>query len=544
MTEKLVINDLPTNLIAVIFQFLPEKDMFMAGFTCQKFHEALQKDFLMEELVKRDIMFLPEDESRGESWKEIHEFIKKYRKAEKSGKPNKSYKSIPYRGHKTPIEAFCALENIYNFDSTIVSGDGDGNVFTWNLEEDEDDLDEKIMMSDSILKANSPIRGIKSFNGNKNIIIWTKDNKFYIYNAYLFKSPKFVKNSQRFELKCEFNIDKDDVIKQIEYDKSTDKLFLSVDLRLKYNNPIAYSYNLKTLTLEIYNFGYDNIQSEFIRKDESVQQAPQQAPHHFDLDDLEAFLNAEPNNGEVPLIDKNHRKGFVICGNKLIVYINYEPVKKQLIKKYSCKKLLPNVFFIDQETKLHKDLHIDLDYIINIIKISEDKVAFLGINDSNYLSMKIYSTENNVLLGEKILYSDDVNRVNHFNLLYSSFPQKPECYYLINHKKLYKMNLANFKQINIQEITSSMKDVTNVNWVESDKHRIVMASDDLYVSIFDISNGEFWYNFLGGSLTVFPKSYVKHPLYKGFHIVQITRNSIICAMGNLIREYKFVFKKK
>ena len=83
MTEKLVINDLPTNLIAVIFQFLPEKDMFMAGFTCQKFHEALQKDFLMEELVKRDIMFLPEDESRGESWKEIHEFIKKYRKADR-----------------------------------------------------------------------------------------------------------------------------------------------------------------------------------------------------------------------------------------------------------------------------------------------------------------------------------------------------------------------------------------------------------------------------------------------------------------------------
>ena len=46
----------------------------------------------------------------------------------------------PYRGHPTPIEAVCALENNYNLDSTIVSGDDSGNVFTWNWEVDEDDV--------------------------------------------------------------------------------------------------------------------------------------------------------------------------------------------------------------------------------------------------------------------------------------------------------------------------------------------------------------------------------------------------------------------
>jgi len=71
-----------------------------------------------------------------------------------------------------------------------------------------------------------------------------------------------------------------------------------------------------------------------------------------------------------------------------------------------------------------------------------------------------------------------------------------------------------------------------------------MASDDLYVAIFDINSGEFWYIFLGGSLTVVPKSFVKHPNYKGFHIVKMTRNAVLCAHGNLIREYKFVFNKK
>ena len=66
----------------------------------------------------------------------------------------------------------------------------------------------------------------------------------------------------------------------------------------------------------------------------------------------------------------------------------------------------------------------------------------------------------------------------------------------------------------------------------------------LYISIFDITTGEFWYNFLGGSLSVFPKSYVKHPSFEGFHLLKISRNAIIAVMGNLIRKYNFVFKKK
>lgn len=529
-SEQLVIEDLPTNIIAVIFKYLPEKDMFMAAFTCKKFYSALSKDFLMEELSRRNIMFLPDDEGRSDSWKEIFEFLHKYKASEKSGSPRK-YRSIPYRGHALPIEAFCGLENQYNFDSTLVSGDGEGNLFTWNLEEDEDDPDEKIMTKDLIFKADEGIKGIKKFNEDNNIIVWTAKNKFYIYNVDLTKNTKYNKNSKRFALKCEFNIDSDDTIEEIFYDEDSEKIFLSPDFRKRYNNIIAYSYNIKKQNLEVYNFGYDNIQSNFIQKDESVKASE----HPMDIDNS---LNVAFN--EIPLIDNNHVNCFVVCGSKLVFYINYEPVKKQLIKKYNCKKLLPNVFFIDNEKKTTKDIHIDLDYILNIIKISDDNVAFIGINENNYLSIKIYSTDNQVLLGEKILSTSNINNISKFNMLYSD---APEFYYLINNRQLYKMNLSNFKQINIKEISKSMKEISNVNWVESDRHRIVMASDNLYIAIFDITNGEFWYNFLGGSLTVFPKSYVKHPFYEGFHILQITRNSIISAMGNLIREYKFVFKK-
>ena len=537
--EKIGLSDLPTNLISVIYQFLPEKDMCEASRSAKKFYEAMQKDFLMEQLAKKNQMFIPEDENRGETWKEVFEFLRQYKSAEKSGRPSK-YKMNPYRGHPTPIEAVCALENNYNFDSTIVSGDDSGNVFTWNLEVDEDDEDEKIMVKDLIMKADSKIMGIKKINGDENIIIWTEKNKFYIYNVNLFKSPKFDKNSKRFELKCEFDIDKDDKIEQIYYDKGSDKIFMSADLRGPYDNLIAYAFNLKTLTKEIYNFGYDNIQSDFIRKDETGQQAQPQGNNH-----LNPFLSLiSVGNSGTTSLDKNHVNNLAVCGDKIILFINYEPVKKQLIRNYTCRKMLPNVFFIDQETKLYKSLHIDLEFIFDIKKISEDKVGFIGLNKSNFLSIKIYSSENMVLLGESVLYSDNTDSIKQFNLLYSGLPLRQEFYYLINNKKLYKTNLSSLKQIKTQQISHALKKVDNITCIESDRHRIVMSSDDLYISIFDITNGEFWYNFLGGSLSVFPKSFVKHPLHNGFHIVKITRNAIIGVMGNLIREYKFVFKKK
>ena len=62
------------------------------------------------------------------------------------------------------------------------------------------------------------------------------------------------------------------------------------------------------------------------------------------------------------------------------------------------------------------------------------------------------------------------------------------------------------------------------------------------MSIFDIRNGQLWFNLLGGSKTVIPKSFVKHPNYEGFHIIKVTRDAIVSVIGNLIREYKFTFK--
>ena len=539
MSLKTELNDLSENLIACIYKYLPEKDMFNAARCSKKFYSAFQKDFLMEELAKNSMIFLPSDEGRGETWKDVFTFLKKYKTAEKSGRP-RSFKMVPYRGHKTPIEALCAFENEYNFDSTIVSGDDDGNVFTWNLEIDEDDEDEKIMVKDLIFKAEEGIKGIKKFKDDKNMIVWTVKNKFFIYDVKLYKSDKFDKNSKRFELKTYFAIDSDDNIEEVYYNEKEDKIFLSGNLSGNYTNTLVYCYNLKTLSLEIYNFGYDNIQADFINKDEPGQNAPQ--PNNINNDIDEFFTEIINDNYKYTRINHSNNN-FVICGNKVIVYINKEPVKKRFIKSYNCKKLLPNSYFIDQDSKLYKDFHIDFDYIYNIIKISEDKVGFIGIDSNKHLSIKIYTTENPVLVGEKALCSDIIDSISKFHLLYSEFPEKQELYFLINKKEHYKMNLANLKQINVRKLKTLEKNFAEIICAESDRHRMVIAGNELNIAIFDITNGDFWFYFLGGSLSVQPKSFVKHPLYDGFHIVKITRNAIICVVGNLIREYKFVFNK-
>ena len=89
-----------------------------------------------------------------------------------------------------------------------------------------------------------------------------------------------------------------------------------------------------------------------------------------------------------------------------------------------------------------------------------------------------------------------------------------------------------------------MKAIPSINCIESDDFRIVISSDELFMAIFDIKSRKLWFNLLGGSKTVVPKSFVKHPNYEGFHILEVTRNSIVSAIGNLIREYNFTFKYK
>ena len=148
--------------------------------------------------------------------------------------------------------------------------------------------------------------------------------------------------------------------------------------------------------------------------------------------------------------------------------------------------------------------------------------------------MKIYKTNFFTLSREKVLY--DGKPENFDIVLYN----KVELYYLINDVDLKKLENIQIKQLKINSI-GALKNIPAINCIEGDVFRIVIASDELFMTIFDIKTGRKWFNLLGGSKSVKPKSFIKHPNYEGFHLIKLTRNSIVSAIGNLIREYRFTF---
>ena len=79
----------------------------------------------------------------------------------------------------------------------------------------------------------------------------------------------------------------------------------------------------------------------------------------------------------------------------------------------------------------------------------------------------------------------------------------------------------------------------NINCIEGDKFRIIIANESNTLGIYNRNDASLWYYLLGGSMTVIPKSFIKNPLYNGFNIIKVTRTSIIGVLGNLIREYSF-----
>ncbi len=556
MSSKIHLIDLPTHLIAFIYQYLDVREMVTSACACRKMEKALKNDFLYIELAKRDQYFYPSESDKFETWKDYFKYLQQIRINTSSGKPNIGYKMAPYRGHKFPIEAVAFFNNGKDIGKTIVSGDSNGEVFTWNYEEDEDgDMGYE---KDLIIKGDASILGIKSLNEDSNMIIWTKKNTFYYFEVNMYKKTE--KNAERFNLIKEFKIDEyDDPMKQIYHDADSNILYMSADLSDHYKLNNIYSCNLKSFVIDIYKYNYNSIQTNTVlnannpvpNNNVNINQGWNAFNNNNNNNNIHIFPVINPHpiifpnpNIILPTNTKESRKKninyFVVTGEKLITYINREPVKKRLISEYNNKNALPNVFVFKKTTRLYESFHVDLDHILNIIPISDEEVALIGIyvnptNSQKNLVLKIYKTNFFTLSREIVLYNGNVDN---FDILYYN---KVEMYYLINNVYLKKLENINVKQLKVNSI-STLKSISSINCIEGDIFRIVIASDESYMAIFDIKTGKLWFNLLSGSRTVVPKSFVKHPNYEGFHLIKVTRNSIISVIGNLIREYRFTFK--
>ena len=571
MNSRINIQDLPANLIAYLYQFLETKEMVLASGSSKRMRKAFNQDFIFIELAKRDHLFLPSEGEKFNTWKEYFLYLKQLKTNLSSGKPNVGFKMIPYRGHKFPIEAFAIFSHKKENENVIVSGDSDGNVLTWNLDEDGD------KEKDLIVKADAGIMGIKNLNDDSNMLVWTRNNTFFYYEVNMFKKTE--KNSERFEFVKKFSLEENDnPIKQIYYEESNSRIYMSPDLSdtLKLSN--IYSINLKNFLIDKFKFDYNTTQTNLVLNDGNpnnnnlnnqgwnafnnnnnnhnvlnpyilpnpIHIFPNPNPlfpnpYHPQIHPLPIY---EPIKADLKESRKKNIKYFVVNEDKVFLYINKEPIRNRMISSYNNKNSLPNVFYFKKNTFLANGCHIDLDYIYNILLINNDEVAFIGrkntINNDTQIIMKIYNTSYFSQSKEIVLYKEaSYNRTNlKFDLIYFKFP---EMYYLINEKELKKIENVGVQQLKVVDI-GTLKEILSINCIEADEFRIVLASDELYMSIFDLKTGKMWFNLLGGSKTVVPKSFVKHPNYEGFNQIQITRNSIVSVIGNLIREYRFTFK--
>ena len=556
MSSKILLTDLSANMLAFIYQFLEGKDMVLASSACKKMRKAFNQDYIYIELTKRDHLFLPSEGEKFNTWKEYFLYLKQLRKNISSGKPNIGFKMIPYRGHKAPIEAIEYFNHKKEMITVLVSGDSNGEVLTWNIDEDGD------KERDLIIKANDAIAGIKSLNDDCNMIVWSKKNTFYYYNVNMFINTE--KNSERFKLVSQVTIEEnDDPIKQLYYEKKSSKIFMSPDLSSTLRQKIIYSLDLKTFTYEKYKFDYNSSQTNSVLNDNNNNNNiinfnqgwnnfnnnnnnnnvinPLLYPH---FPHPQPFIPNNMNDASDYSNNKESRKKnikyFAVNEDKIFLYINREPIKDRLISSYNNKNALPNVFVFKKNTYLANSYHIDLDYIFNIFLLDEDEVAFIGtqknnINHRKQVCLKIYKTSYFSLSKEIVLYEGNLNN---FDLL--SYKDK-ELHFLINEKilkKIENVKVNKLKVVNIQ----TLKEIPSVNCIDSDEFRVVLGSDELFMAIFDIKTGKLWFNLLGGSKSVFPASFMKHPNYDGFHLLIVTRNSILSAIGNLIREYRFTFK--
>ena len=554
--------DLPANLIAFIYQYLDNKEMVLASSSCKKMRKAFNQDFIYIELAKRDHLFLPSEGEKFGTWKEYFLYLKQLRKNISSGKPNVGFRMVPYRGHKSPIQALAIFNHKNDMSTTIVSGDSNGEVLTWNLDEDGD------KEKDLIFKGDSEICGIKNLKDGAYMLVWTKENTFYFYEANMYKDVE--KNSERFQSIKEFKIDESvNPIKQIYYEEGTSLLYMSPDFSDDYYLKNIYRFNIKNFTIDTLKFDYNSSQTN------SVLNNNPNANNNNNLNQgWNAFNNNNNNNNYLfmpnphilpvfphfphhpnPIIHppinnnfttvkdsrKKNIKYFVVTEDKVILYINKDPIRKRLISEYNNRDL-PNVFIFKKNTLIANGYHIDLDYILNILPINDAEVGFIGTktNQNTYrkqVVLKVYYLAY-FSLAREIVLSDENENFNTFDMI---LYKNPELYYLINDTKLKKIENIGVKQLKIENI-GTLKAIPSINCIESDEFRIVIGSDELFMAIFDIKSGKLWFNLLGGSKTVVPKSFVKHPDYEGFHILEVTRNSIVSVIGNLIREYNFTFK--
>lgn len=74
--DKINLCSLSSNLISFIYKFLPFKDILQASQVSRKMYKALLNDYIWEEFVKYEELFIPGQGENFSSWRNYFKYLK------------------------------------------------------------------------------------------------------------------------------------------------------------------------------------------------------------------------------------------------------------------------------------------------------------------------------------------------------------------------------------------------------------------------------------------------------------------------------------
>lgn len=514
-SQKQFFKKLRSNLISYLYLFFPPREIIYISQINSIFYKALSNDFIWESFAKTEDLFIPSERESFSRWKDYFIYLTKLKTNLKSGKASLSFKMTPYRGHKSVITAVLPIPMSNGPYSVIISGDEKGNVYTWNLDEDEDY--EKVV----ICETGSSIVDIRLYNNDK-VVFWNTENEFYLYevNVQHYKNKTKIKNNgERFRLINHFTIDfgdKNIKIEQFQFDKDFTSIYVCSNFYDKYIFKDSHCIKLYSLitgkVIKIFDINYD-INTKVKVRELNFQE------------DLNLDLIKYPNK---------KTSCFAINSNFLYTFSNYDLQKFLILSRYDQKIKLPNVFAYNIRFGINYSFKIELQYIFDVFILTHNSnVCFFGINKENQTVLMEFKHESNDFKLEKsIIISPNTKKVE-FLSYYDNVMN-----FLIDNNSVSSIDMLKFSPK--KTVTFDYQQDNKVcNSYSSDKYRFVAGFSNNLIKVFNIQTGQMWYNLLGGSMTIIPKSFISHPNYTGFHIIKLTRWSIVGVLGNLIREYSF-----
>ena len=508
-------NKLPSNVISYLYQFFPPNEIIYYSQISHLFYKALSNDFIWESFAKTQDLFIPSEKESFPKWKDYYNYLTKLKTNLKSGRANLSFKMTPYRGHKSIITALLPIPMLNGPFSIILSGDIEGNIFTWNLDEDEDFEKEKIC------ETKSEILDMKMYNTDK-VVVWNREGMFYVYEVNVIHyndKSKINSNGERFTLLSSFKIELGSPtvpveVKQIYIDANFTTLYGCGDFYNKYKfkeSHVIYGFDIlkgtKKISFEI-NYDYETknkIRALGIEEDLNI--------------DLKSYKHSPSSL-------------FAISGNSLYTFTNFDLCKFYMLSRFDNKMVLNNAFVFNTQYAKSNSYRINLFYIFDVFILKHNSnVCYFGIDCKQRPMLLEYAKD---IDGLKLIRSLQI--AAYFDSIEIMSYEENKLTFLINELRLSSINmvkLSPMKEITLEKSNSKM------NYCVCDKYRCVVGYDNNMIKVLNAQTGTLWYNLLGGSMTIIPKSFIKHPNYVGFHLIKLTRWSIVGAMGNLIREYSF-----